>query len=322
MMKYIILSIVALMTFSSVSAQDDLYFAPRKKLTKEQREAQRLARLERTSGTYYCGSDRNVDEYNRRGAFSSHYEVMGTDSTGNDVITFIPGDGTYPDSINADCQGMRSIEAEPSYGYDEDDDYRYSRRMMVYDGFYSPYFVGGPYFCSPWHYRYNSWYWNDPWYWGSAWCWNDPWYWRSSWYWNDPWCWYGGGYWGHYWGHYPHYIGVAHRINPGTSNHGNFSGRRNASAGTRSIARGVQNESNTRGKIYNKMASSTGNFTGRRGKDYSNNRTYDASRSSNFNNSRSTFSGGGFSNGGGLRGGGFSNGSGSRGGGGHFGGRR
>ena len=52
MMKYIIFSIVALMTFSSVSAQDDLYFAPRKKMTKEQREAQRRARLERTSGTY------------------------------------------------------------------------------------------------------------------------------------------------------------------------------------------------------------------------------------------------------------------------------
>ena len=57
MMKYIIFSIVALMTFSSVSAQDDLYFAPRKKMTKEQREAQRRARLERTSGTYYCGSE-------------------------------------------------------------------------------------------------------------------------------------------------------------------------------------------------------------------------------------------------------------------------
>ena len=107
MMKYIIFSIVALMTFSSVSAQDDLYFAPRKKMTKEQREAQRRARLERTSGTYYCGSDRNVDEYNRRGAFSSHYEVVGTDSTGNDVITFIPGDGTYPDSLNADIQDVQ-----------------------------------------------------------------------------------------------------------------------------------------------------------------------------------------------------------------------
>lgn len=47
----------------SAMAQDDLYFTPKKK-------AQASAD---TEPAYYVGSNRDVDEYNRRGKYWSHY---------------------------------------------------------------------------------------------------------------------------------------------------------------------------------------------------------------------------------------------------------
>ena len=299
----------------TVTAQDDLYFTPAKKKTKAQREAEKRAVREDIAGTYYCGSNRNVDEYNRRGAFASHYEVLGTDSTGNDIIEFVPGDGSYPDSVSTVTPDASSLYSSPSYNYDEDEDYKYSRRMMEYDGYY-PYWTAGRWFCSPWFYRSAYWCWNDPWYWNYSWYWNDPWYWNYSWYWNDPWYWHGG-----HWGHYPHYVGMVHRVYAGTNNHGRLSPRRGISSNARSISRGVQSESNARGQIYNVASSRTGNFSGRR--SYSSDMNNSAPRSANFSSRSSSFSGSSFSGGSRGGGGGFSNGGGSsRGGGGSFGGRR
>ena len=314
MNKSLIIAMALSLAATAVTAQDDLYFTPAKKKTKAQREAERRAAREDIAGTYYCGSNRNVDEYNRRGAFASHYEVLGTDSVGNDIIEFVPGDGTYPDSITTDTVEASTLYSPPSYDYDEDEDFRYSRRMMEYDGYY-PGWTAGRWFCSPWYYRSAWWYWNDPWYWSSSWYWNDPWYWNAPWYWNDPWYWHGG-----HWGHFPHYVGVVRSGHPGTFNHGRLSPRRNVSSNVRSIARGVQGESNARGQIYNAATSRTGNFSGRR--SYSPDMSSSSSRSANFSNRSSSFSGSSFSSGGGSRGGGFSGGGGSRGGGGSFGGRR
>ncbi len=313
MRKYIIILLSAVLVPTMTSAQDDLYFTPGKKKTNEQKHIGQRYMLNDRQETFYCGRDCDVDEYNRRGAFSSHYEVIDSDTLGNDIISFIPGDGTYPDSIGNDSVGTSYVQHSRQYEYDADEDFKYSRRMMAYDDYCYPYWAGSPWFCSPWVYRSSYWYWNDPWYWNYSFYWNDPWYWHHSWYWNDPWYWHTG-----HWGHYPHYVSGIYRGYAGTRNHGTLSPRRNVSSNAHSIARGVQNESNVRGQIHNTLTSRSGNFSGRR--NYSPNTNNSYSAPSSFSNRSASFSGSSFS--GGSRGGaGFSGGGGSRGGG-SFGGRR
>lgn len=287
-------------------AQDDMYFTP----TKSSKAVSKPAPYT------YSGSQRDVDEYNRRGHFGSQYVGMETDSLGNDVITFAPSDSVYAD--NGD-----------SY-YDPDDDYRYSRRMSRFDGFY----------------------WNDPWYysWDPYWYGNTYWYGSPYWYTDFRWGWYDPWYysyyrpWGYGWGgwYYPYYPVVHNNYYggvTGTSNHGrvtygqgrssnrNFSGYR-GNTGGRSYADG---NSSFGGSRYNGN-SNRNNYNSNRNNYNSNRNNYNSNRSNfggNRNNSNSYSSpsynsGGSF---GGSRGGGFSGGGsfggGSRGGGGgSFGGRR
>lgn len=298
MKTYIFATIAALLLPSIGQAQDDLYFVPSKKSVDKSEAEFGMPR-----NTYYSGSRRSVDEYNRH-RMRSHVETI--DSAGNRVTTYTGGDiidfdgamGVYPDSAAIDT----------AFSVNPEDDYSCTRRMSRFDdyawqdGYRDGYYAG----------RSSSWYWNDPWYWDypyygySSWYWGSPYY--YSWYWNDPWYW--GGWYGHhhhYWGG-PTYIGGGvHHATPRRFGRSNFTGFRSTAG------------SNGR------RGTSTPNFGGRR--TNSSSRSYGNNSNRTFNNntfsgSRSTGSVGSGSFGGSRGGGGSFGGGGSRGGGGSFGGRR
>ena len=119
MRRYLLLLLVLGGVSLSVMAQDDMYFTPSKQ--------KKQAAVE----TPIKGLDMSADEYNRRGR--SSYEKIGTDSLGNDIIEFQAGDGVYPE--------MDTLYASSKLDkfYDDEDDFYYSRRMGLYDGFYGWY---------------------------------------------------------------------------------------------------------------------------------------------------------------------------------------
>jgi hypothetical protein len=180
MKKLILLTIASAFSISLMAQDDDMYFVP----TKEN-----LAKEAKMYGmpqnVYYSGSNRSVDDYNRRTMFS-----YPADSTSNDIIDFSAVRGVYPDSITASVA--------------ENDDYKLTRRMSRFDdytpseAYWDGYRAGR--WSSPW---YNTWYsWYDPWYYDSWWYWNDPFY-YSSWYygWRYPYyysTWYSPRYYGGY----------------------------------------------------------------------------------------------------------------------------
>lgn len=164
MKKIIFLTLVSAFSLSLMAQDDDMYFVPTKEnLAKEAKK------YGMPQNTYYSGSNRSVDDYNRRALFS--YPV---DSTGNDIIDFSAVRGVYPDSMMVSAN--------------ENDDYKLTRRMSRFDdytpseAYWDGYRAGR--WSSPW---FNSWYsWYDPWYYDSWWYWNDPFY-YSSWYgWRYP----------------------------------------------------------------------------------------------------------------------------------------
>lgn len=290
-------------------AQDDVYFTP----SKEAKESQKLARP-----TYYSGSNRSIDDYNRHGRLNSWYQKVGVDSLGNDIIAF-KGPGIKPDSSYVDT--VHVYPGSASY----DDDYVCTRNMAQWDDYYDPWLYN-----RYWRYGYY-----DPWFnpWAFSWygAWYDPWYydWYGSWY--SPWysSWYGWGWpyrygwydWGYRpWGGYYAYRGGAHS--------GGYTGTRTWTAGRdygNRSGNGSWGGSTSRSRNNRSFGSRT---TSR------NSRTYDTSNRS-FGNTRSSsgFSGrstGGFSSSGGFGGGHSAGGGGSFGGGhsggshsgGSFGGRR
>ena len=278
-------------------AQDDVYFTPSKVESKSAADEK---------PAYYCGSNRNVDEYNRYGRLNSYYQKIGSDSLGNDIITFRPGRGVYPDTSYVDTAYVYPGSAK------FDQDYTYTRRMSRWDGFYDPWFYD-TFWADPW---YNPWYagwyggWYDPWYYGYA-GWYSPWYYGYGW--GRPY--YGYGWYG--WG-YP-YWGGGYYVNRGGANSGGYTGAR--------TWRGGRTYSSTDGnRTWN---NGTYRTTGTRSFG---NRTFgNGTRSEGATRSFGGFSGGstgGFSGGGGFggghTGGGFGGGSfgGGHAGGGSFGGRR
>ena len=170
---FLLIFVVGVMPLTMMAQDDDMYFVPSK------RSAQRAAvDYGSPRDTYYSGSNRDVDEYNRRGSF---YEMLPADTLG-DIINFSGGLGIYPDSTL--------------------NDYQLTQQMSRFDGyepgesFWAGYVAG----------RRDSW--HSPWYYSSYYPFYDPWYW-DSWYWYDPWYyggWYGGwhGGWGYSWHHYGH----------------------------------------------------------------------------------------------------------------------
>ena len=241
---------------SLLAQDDDMYFVPSK-----ESKAKEAYEYGLPSGTYYAGSSRSVDEYNRRmiGAAPS-------DSVGNDIIDFSAVRGVYPDSIAP---------------VDQSEDYQLTRRMSRFDD-YTPsqaYWDGyrDGRWSSPWYYNsWYSWYDYDPWYW------NNPYYygWYSPWYygWNSPW--YYGYYrpWHYGWG-YPYYYGGPI-----------YSGRVSTHQGRRTT---YQNNNRSFGRTNNTNNSRT---TYDNNRSFGSNRSSN-SNSSFGSGSRST--GGGFSGGGG-----------------------
>lgn len=191
MKKLFILALLFGTVPMAMCAQDDMYFTP-KKVAKEKKVVPQ--NQDASLPDYYSGSNRDVDEYNRHGRFWSHYQVLGTDSTGNDIIKMSKGVGVYPDSTYIDTTFLGKYYENVIDG----DDFDYTRRMSRWDGFYNPW-----YDCYRWGYgpywRYGAWCdpW-DPWYYGMGWY--DPWYysWFDPWYYG--WGWSGPGYPHHYWG--------------------------------------------------------------------------------------------------------------------------
>ena len=141
MKKLFLLS--AMITLSTGAwAQDDMYFVPSKKNIEKEITAQSLPK-----DTYYSGSDRSVDDYNRRSVYQS------IDSLGNDIIEFNTSKGSYPvDSLSEDYQVTRRMERFDDYTVK--DAYIDGYRDGTYDSMWH----------SPWYYtRYGYVYtWYDP----------------------------------------------------------------------------------------------------------------------------------------------------------------
>lgn len=248
MKKILLLSVLFGACTITMMAQDDLYFTPKK----SEKAVKNTSTVIDDAPAYHSGSNRNVDEYNRRGKFGSYFEKIGTDSLGNDIIEF---HSAAEDSLSAVTEAERN--------YDVDEDYRYSRRMSRFDDFYwyDPWFFG-PYYSwhSPWW--YSRWGWYDPWYYGWGY---SGWY---GWYdWYDPYYyygWYGLGY-PYRWGWYssgwyytrPYYIATTRVTSPGRSYSTDryFRGYNTASRGGRGVSAGTAHSSNW-GNY-----SSTGNYS-------------------------------------------------------------
>lgn len=278
MKKSVLLSIVVGAIPMALQAQDDLYFS-----TDDDKKVESVVE-ELVPPTYGC--DRDVDEYNRRGKLSSYYQKIGEDSLGNDIIEFHPGDGKYPEVVEADTIYPGSET------YYDDEGFAYSRRLSRFDdyyGWYDPYYYG---YWSPWRYYYG---WYDPWYYG---------YWGYGY-----WGWYGWNYgWGYPW-HRPWWgatVAYRHghtgtlayydRHNMHRRNDRAWGRSSNGTGNVRQSDRGFGTRRNTTTRTNN------------------NNRSFNNTTrsSSSFGSSRGSF--------GGSRGGSF--GGGSRGGGGRVGGRR
>ena len=315
MKKLILLvALIAAMPLSMMAQDDDLYFNPKQEAKKAAAEREKM---EREISANYSGSKRNVDEYNRNGKFISRFQKIGTDSLGNDIITFRVGRGVKPDSIYDDVAFVEKY-------LDNCEDFEYTRDFTRWDGYYNPWFYDyygyGPYYWrsaywgwrNPWRYGYYAgWYdpWFDPWY--------DPWYygyagWYGGWY-GGPWYGWGGYYNPWYWGgpmighvSYGGFAGNKRYNNPGNINPSYHRGNGVASNNTYSR----RSSSN---RAFGQRQQTTNNTY--------NNSNFGSRGNANFGNSSfgSGNRGGGSFGGGHVGGGSF--GGGSRGGG-SFGGRR
>ena len=347
MKKLVFLSVLLTAMPLGMMAQDDLYFTPKKSDTKS--EVRSANPQYDKCPTYYCGSNRDVDEYNRRGRVSSYYQKIGTDSLGNDIIQFHAGNGQYPDSLVLDTIYPGSEQYYAYDGGDSDDSFAYSRRLNRFDnayGWYDPWFYDDltwdyPYYGYGPYWRYG-WGWGDPWYcgyygWGG---WGDPWY-YGYYGWRGPW--YG---WRGYWG--PGYVWGGSIANPQRGRQfgsGSYGGGRLFGSGTRAGGASFDNVGRPGNRSFGNgtrafgsgnrgfgktTAGSTRSFGSNATRSYNydrsfgnNNNTPTRSYSAPMRNSSPSFGGSrSFGGGGGSFGGGRSFGGGSTGGGHSFGGRR
>ena len=309
--------ILGMLPMSMVAQIDDLYFVPQKKTVEKVTDNYGMP-----SETYYAGSNRSVDDYNRRTI--SRYEPIANDSTLSDTISFSAEKGVYPtDSIEVeDFQLTKEMSRF--------DDYRISDNAAFWAGY-----EAGRYdwaWHSPWYYSRYGWYggWYDPWSWYyTRWGWYDYGYygWYSPWYssmyyglygpWYGPWGWrYSSWY---YYDYYPHYAigGGGHyrggsTIGAGTirrdgSTYGGY--RRSASAQNSSRLSELRNRTvnggsrngrtnRTNSRTYSGNSRNNGNYNN---SSFSNSRSYSnsGSNSGSFSSSRSSGGGGGSHGGGG-----------------------
>ena len=325
-MKKLILLLVlcGAMPLTMMAQDDDLYFTPKKSAKAERAEV-----VYDNRPAYYVGSNRPVDEYNRRGRYRSSYQTISGDSVASDVISFEAGAGVYPDSAYIDTTFVFSEYTGNDFagGYDDSDDYRCTRSMSRWDGY-----------CAPWHYGWHSpfWYsrygWYDPWYYD--WCydpwyygWYDPWYAGGYWGWHRWHGWYGGWYdpWYYGWGGYynPWYWGgpVIGHVSYGGRNSGGYAGSRTYRYNGDKGYAGNSTYRSNRNRNFGGRINDNGRYNSVRNNNNTNN--FDRSNFGGFGNrSGASFGGGTHSGGGSFGGGGGSFGGGSRSGGGGFGGRR
>lgn len=305
-----ILALVGAMPLSLVAQEDDMYYVP----GKSQKSDIVKAPEESEQPTYYCGSDRDVDEYNRRGRVKSYYQKIGSDSLGNDIIEFHEGDGTYGTSEMSDT--VYVYPGSEQYYDDSDFDYAYSRCLGRFDGFYG------------WYDPYFSFYWRGPYWWGYNYYWYDPWFYGyySPWYWHG---WYSPYYygWNGWYGWRPSYY-YSYSRPTSTTNHStgawHSSGRRNSGfSGYRGSLSSTSGSFGNRNNSTSRPNSNTNNrytFGGQRRTTNTNTVSRPASRPQTSSPSINRGSFGGSRGGGSFGGGSF--GGGGRSGGGSFGGRR
>ena len=310
-----------MLPLTMVAQDDDLYFVPKKKSVERVTDNYGMP-----TDVYYSGSDRSIDEYNRR--LKSRVEVIGGDSTLCDTISFSAEKGVYPNDSISD-EDFKLTKKMSRF-----DDYRISDNAAFWAGY-----AAGRYdwaWHSPWYYTRYGWY--DPWYY-SRWRWYDPWYydWYYGWYdpWYDPWYygygWYSGWYAPRYYGwysggsvgrHYANTIGagtirrdggthMGYRRSGSSSRYANGS-RMSSELRNRTVSGNSRNgrvNRSSASRNYDSSNDNRGTFSGNTG-SYSSSRGNGGSFSSSSSRSSGGFSGGG----GGSRGGG--------GGGGRVGGRR
>ena len=324
MKKWIILSVfMVALPFSMMAQDDDLYFNPKqeaKKVAEErakrtQQLAEQRARRDSIYALYWSGSDRNVDEYNRGGKLFSQYQNIGSDSLGNDIISFRIDKGVAPDTIYDD-----EAFAE-KYTRDMRDDFDCTRCMSRWDGFYDPWFYDY-YGCGSYYWRSSYWRWHNPWRYGYYAGWYDPWF--DPWY--DPWYYGYAGWYGRPWygwgGYYPWYWGgpmIGHVSYGGFAGNKRYNNPGRIDGSNHQFTGIAGNNRNT----YSRRSGSNRSFGQRQNNgNYNNNNSSWGSRgNSGFGNSGGSFGGGSFS-GGGRSGGGSFGGGGGHSGGGSFGGRR
>ncbi len=301
-MKKCFLLIMVIFTAAAVWAQsdDDVYFVPKKQYAKAA-----------SAETYYVGSDRDVDEYNRHSGLQSSVSSLDDD----DTFDFDGGEGVYPDSIAGDTT------LDETLFYDvPDDDFAYSRELDRWYGDDKP-CVDDP---DEWlscrrlyAYPYYGWWggWYSPLYYSGLWGWYDPWYcgyWWDWYGWCYPSCW--GGWHGgihHGWlaggGHGHGYSNRGHVNVASTGARSGVSGQRNS----RNVYNNIANRGNSRGVSSMRGVSSV-RTTGVNSSTRNNTttRTYTPSHTTTHSSagghsggSHGSFGGGGFG-GGGFHGGG------------------
>lgn len=313
MKKFFLVSILmGVLPLSMVAQDDDLYFVPKKKSAKTI-----TSRMPKEA--YYSGSNRSVDEYNRR---PSTYEVIGNDTI-NDIIEFSGVQGVYPDSIESEDFALtKKMERFEDYNLSANAAFWAGYNAGLNDwGWHSPWYFSR-YYYDPWYYK--NWYgWYDPYYLGYYANWYYPWYsWYGGWYgWAAPY------YYGYGYPYYSYYIGVgsgrlySHTGNAGTINlrggsrvMSSTSGVARASDRGRLSGRAAERSSSLRERTVNasRVSSTSVNRTSVNTRSVTNN-------NSNFNGGSRMSSGSSYSSGGGSSfssGGGASRGGGSVGGGG------
>ena len=290
MKKLILISLlIGALPLSMVAQDDDLYFVPKK--------SSKVERVNDNYGlpreTYYAGSNRSVDDYNRR--MSTYVPI---DSAASDIIDFNGELGVYPDSLD-DYTLTRKMERFDDYSLSDNAAYWAGYQEGRHDLWWH----------SPWYYRTYGWYnWYDPWYYD---------------YYGYPYYRYGYSYWGG---------GIGGRLSyndhTGTirMDRGNMNGRIYSSAtsgGTRSSASsrlGAQRTSSLRDRTVGNHSAYTPSTSSRTATPRTTTNRATTTYTPTTTGGGGSVGGGGFSGGGGRASGG--GGGGGRSGGGHVGGRR
>ena len=73
--KFFLALLLGVMPLAMWAQEDDLYFTPKKKVAQKTVDKDKAAQQ---LTTYYVGSNRSVDEYNRRGKYRSDSSLVDT----------------------------------------------------------------------------------------------------------------------------------------------------------------------------------------------------------------------------------------------------